>query len=248
MRGPFFSIIVPTYNSSNTISKCLDSLTGQSYEDFEIIIIDACSSDNTLYLVKNYKEKYANIRFISEKDDGIYDAMNKGAQLSTGEWLYFLGSNDYLINNKVLEELTKRVNMDEYEFVYGNVSSPEYGDKYDGAFDREKIMNHNICHQALFVRRSLFNRFGGLNARYKLLADYDFNLHCMFDNSVRKKYVDLTIAYYSPGGVSSRSTDELFIQNKNWLVLKYGFSSFSWGQRINLLRQHFKQVFFSGKN
>jgi len=242
-----FSVIIPTYNSSDTISKCLESLVRQSYKNFEIIIVDGLSSDNTITLANLYKEKFTNIQFISGKDKGIYDAMNKGISLSNGEWLYFLGSDDYLLNNTVLEEITKQVNLNDYDYVYGNVVSPEYGEKYDGAFDKRKIISQNICHQALFIRKKLLQRFGKFNTRYKLLADYNFNLRCMFDRKVRKKYVDLMIAYYAPAGSSSKKTDILFLKDKDWLLLKYGFSFFSWRERIHLFRHHLKQIYFPEK-
>jgi glycosyltransferase involved in cell wall biosynthesis len=240
------SVIIPTFNSERTISRVLQSILSQTFQNFEIIIFDALSKDNTLQKINNYKDERLKLR--SEADKGIYEAMNKGIDEANGEWIYFIGSDDYLITNTVLEDLVNQVNLDDYDYVYGNVLSPEYGDKYDGVFDEHKIISQNICHQALFVRKKLFRRLGKFNIRYKLLADYDFNLRCMFDKKVRKKYVDLMIAYYAPAGSSSTRADGLFLKEKDWLLLKYGFSFFSWRERLQLFRQHLKQNYFPKKH
>jgi glycosyltransferase involved in cell wall biosynthesis len=238
------TIIIPSFNSETSIGKCLESISAQIFSDYEVLVMDGLSEDNTVNIIKSFIERNNRIRFISEKDRGIYDAMNKGIDKAKGEWLYFLGSDDYLLNNSVLQDLTEKVNLADYDYVYGNVLSPEYGEKYDGVFDEKKILSQNICHQALFVRKKLLRRFGKFKIRYRLLADYDFNLRCMFDKKVRKKYVDLMIAYYAPAGSSSKGMDKLFLKEKEWLMLKYGFSFFSWRERFNLLRQHLKHIYF----
>ena len=242
---PFYSIVIPTYNSGKTLNACLNNILSQTNPDFEILLMDGVSTDQTIEIANAYNDN--RIKICSEKDKGIYDAMNKGIERANGEWIYFLGSDDYFLNDTVLENLTRSINLDECDFVYGNVLSPEYGEKYDGEFDQQKIIEKNICHQALFVRRKLLQSMGSFNIRYKLLADYDFNLRCMFNKKVRKKHVDLVIAYYAPAGSSSTITDEAFIKDKNWLLLKYGFTSFSWRQRIQLCRQLIREVFAAGK-
>jgi glycosyltransferase involved in cell wall biosynthesis len=243
MTTPFFSIIIPTYNSAKTLSTCLDSLIDQTFQNFEIIILDGKSSDDTISISLHYTGVFKNIRLISEKDKGIYYAMNKGIEMSNGRWLYFLGSDDYLLNNSTLEKIIEFGDLDNFDFVYGDVLSPEYGDHYDGDFDQQKILNKNICHQALFVRRDLFHRLGKFNTRYKQLADYDFNLRAIFNNKIRKKHIELTIAYYAPGGSSSVKTDEKFVKDKDYLVLKYGFRTYNWTHRIRLLKNLLKKTF-----
>jgi glycosyltransferase involved in cell wall biosynthesis len=245
MENPLFSIIIPSFNSGKTISSCLDSLVKQSFSNFEVIILDGGSADDTITISLGYTGILRNIRLISEKDRGIYDAMNKGIDMAKGEWMYFLGTDDYLINDRVLENLTTIGDLENNDFVYGNVSSPEYGENYDGPFDQQKILNQNICHQAIFTRKSLFSRLGKFKRKYQQLADYDFNLHAIFNSKVRKKHVDLMIAYYAPAGSSSIRTDEKFIRDKSYLLLKYGFTSFTWTQRIQLCKQIFKQKFSS---
>src|ERR1700722_16529958 len=99
------SIIIPTYNSQNTILTALQSIVKQSFDDFEIIIVDGLSNDDTVTIVKNFQDD--RIKIISELDNGIYDAMNKGIDRAKGDWLYFLGSDDRLYNDTVLEDVNK---------------------------------------------------------------------------------------------------------------------------------------------
>ena len=232
MTAPLISIIIPTYNSADTIKRCLDSLVNQSFRNFEIIVMDGVSSDSTIYIIGEYQRLFSNIDLVSEKDSGIYDAMNKGIEMAKGEWIYFIGSDDFMFDHNVLKDLTSNVNLDEYEFVYGDVILTEYGKIYDGSFDNSKILDRNICHQALFVRKSVFAQIGRFDTKYRFQADYDFNLRVMFNDRIKKKYVKLTIAYYSLSGLSSLNTDELFVKDKDFLVFKYGFNSLSWRQRL----------------
>src|ERR1700744_4382606 len=105
MASPFFTIIIPTFNSEKTLQNALSSILSQNFTEFEILIVDGVSNDNTIKIVKENIEKDKRIRFISEKDNGIFDAMNKGIELSLGEWLYFLGSDDRLHNSSILRSV-----------------------------------------------------------------------------------------------------------------------------------------------
>ena len=100
---PKVSIIIPTCNSAKTLSRCLDSVISQSFTDWEVLMKDGVSNDDTIIIASSYQD--SRIRIYSEPDKGIYDAMNKGIDKAQGEWLYFLGSDDWLLNNCVLEEI-----------------------------------------------------------------------------------------------------------------------------------------------
>src|SRR5258708_1387752 len=109
MDSPFFSIIIPTHNSAKKLSPCLESIISQSFQNFEIIIVDGASSDDTFSVVNHYREANSNIRWFSEKDRGIYDAMNKGTSVAQGEWIYFLGSDDRLYENDTLRKVSMSI-------------------------------------------------------------------------------------------------------------------------------------------
>ena len=105
MPAPLISIITPTYNSASTLEKNILSVASQKYKEIEHIFIDNCSTDKSLQIIETYKKKFKHIRVLSEKDEGVYDAMNKGIKVAKGEYLLFLNSGDCLLNKDVLKEV-----------------------------------------------------------------------------------------------------------------------------------------------
>ena len=213
MPYPKISIITPTLNAEKNIRDCILSVAGQHYKNIEHIIIDGGSTDGSLEIVRNLKEEYPFIRWVSEKDGGIYEGMNKGIDIAQGDWIYFLGSDDAFYNDKVLEDVfvDRQKTVANADFVYGNVLWGGTGKVYDGIFDMAKLYRRNICHQAIFVRKDLFKRTGRFNTDYRVLADWYFNALCFIDPQVRKTYIDLLIAKYSAAGLSSRK-DDMFLK------------------------------------
>lgn len=207
------SVIIPTYNSEHCIGRCLESLGEQTFDGYEIVVVDGGSSDGTSRVVEEYIRHGLPIIWSSEKDRGVYDAMNKGVAAARGEWLLFLGSDDTLYAPDVLAKVAGHLSPD-YDFVYGNVFSAsasswaEAGVVYDGRFDEEKILERNICHQAIFYSRRLFFRHGGYDLSYRVLADWEFNLRIF--RAAKKKFVDLIIASFEGGGMSTAVIDHEF--------------------------------------
>jgi len=235
------SIVIPTYNSQETIRACLDSIINQDYKNIEIIVIDGLSKDKTLPILKEYAALYANIKFISEKDEGIYDAMNKGMVLAKGEWIYFLGSDDKLYHSSVLSDIFK-VDRSSQKIVYGNVKVigdttwTKDGDVYDGIFDFKKILQKNICHQAIFYKRSFIqSHIGFYNGAYKLCSDWDFNLRCWAKHEF--VYVDLIICYFYGGGLTTKTNvdKEFALHFKRNLVKYFGLKKLKAGLSKNEL-------------
>lgn len=208
MSRPFFSIIIPTFNSEKTLAACLDSVLNQSFQDFEILVMDGGSTDETVSIEKIYEAVNPNIRWFSEKDRGIYDAMNKGIELVKGEWIYFLGSDDLLHNEDVFQQVYS-LDKSKYQVVYGNAKIigitawAKEAHLYDGKFDLQKLLKKNICQQAMFYHKSCFTDATSLfNVDYEICADWDFNFRCW----ARKEflYVDMTIVDFYGGGASTR--------------------------------------------
>lgn len=212
MNSPVFSIIIPTYNAEKTLQKAIDSILAQVFTDFEIIIVDGKSSDASIQIIEEVSAKYPAIRFISEKDKGIYDAMNKGISMAKGEWLYFLGSDDRLFDNNVLNNIYQSVKCQNVELTYGNIYKEETGKLYDGAFDFAKLLKRNISHQAMFFNRRVFVEKGVFNIGYKSHADWDFNIRCFSDKSFRSVFVEITVASFAYGGASAVN-DIPFLKN-----------------------------------
>lgn len=193
---PLFSIIIPVYNSSITIKNCIDSIVKQTFSDYEVLIFDNLSTDNSLNIIHSYKDDRIIIH--SEKDSGVYDAMNKGIDEARGEWLYFLGSDDVLYDENVLSNVLTHIQSAEWDVVYGDAYF--IGRKYfhAGEFSRQRLNNElNICHQAIFYKKSVFDRLGYYNLNFPINADWDFNLRCFSTPDLKIKYIDLPIVEYN---------------------------------------------------
>jgi len=212
MNNVLISIITPTYNSEATVQACIDSVAQQTYRPIEHLFIDGLSTDNTVEIIEAACRKYPHIRLISEKDDGIYDAMNKAMALAHGDYFYFLGSDDRLFQTTTLTELFGDVDEPGHAVIYGNVKVSggdmkwaREGAVYDGAFTFEKLLQRNICHQAMFYPRSLVLRAGLYNPSYKVTADWDYNLRAF--SLAPFQYKNVTVAYYNTTGLSGMRPD-----------------------------------------
>ncbi|MEJ7769413.1 MAG: glycosyltransferase family 2 protein [Chitinophagaceae bacterium] len=209
-----FSFIIPTYNCERKIVDCITSIFQQEYKDFEIIVQDGGSTDSTVEQVNELKKSHPEVSMIirSEKDDGIYDAMNKAVNLSSGTWLYFLGSDDSLYDEKVLGKVELFSNKSpHFEMVYGNVYRIHSREIHFGKFDFEKLLIHNICHQSMFLKKSLFLLYGPFDLRYAACADWDFNLK-LYKSKVTIGYLPIIVAYYNEQGFSNTFRDKLFFE------------------------------------
>jgi glycosyltransferase involved in cell wall biosynthesis len=210
---PLITIITPTYNAGKFISKCIESVQRQTFKNFEHLIMDGESVDDTVKQVLQFKQRYDTIRLEIEKDKGVYDAMNKGILVAKANWLYFLGADDYLYDNNVLKNISEQLLKTDSQIVYGDVFFQNLQRLYDKDFDIEKILTHNICHQAVFYHADVFKMFGHYDLAYKSESDYDLNLRCWLSGRVNHLYVPLTIAYYADGGISSTQKDEQLIKD-----------------------------------
>jgi len=227
----FFSIVIPTYNAGDTLAACLDSIIAQSFSNFEILIVDGLSTDNSRDIATAYQDD--RIRFVSEKDKGIYDAMNKGIKLAKGEWIYFIGSDDKLYDEKVLANVAAMTDNN-FDVLYGDVYSKRFNGIYDKGFTIEKIYGKNICHQAIFLRKRIFSIVGNYDTRFRIFADWDHNLKWFLHAGIRKKYIDLVIADYADNGFSSTNSEEIFFDKKDELFIKYGKGTIDKRFRVTL--------------
>lgn len=219
------SIIIPTYNSASTLGRCLESIIEQDCNSFEVWIIDAVSTDETLQIIEKYTKKYSFINFVSEPDKGIYDAMNKGICLCSGQWLYFLGSDDTFYNKNILSAVLTKANTCDDKVIYGNVIMRGENQWnldnviFNGEYDLEKMVTVNICHQAIFYNKIVFQLYGNYNLSYISSADQDFNLRCYANTSF--SYIDIIIANFVVGGHSTNVYDSSFNNDKGSLYFKY---------------------------
>jgi glycosyltransferase involved in cell wall biosynthesis len=190
--------------AERTLHRALDSVLDQQFRDFEILIMDSVSRDNTLDIARTYAERDERIRIHSSPDKGVYDAMNKGIEQAKGEWVFFLGSDDRLHDKQVLETFFASPRLSEWDIVYGNVVSPSFKGVYDGPFSLEKLLRRNIPHQAIFYKKNLFPLVGGFTIHFKAYADWDLNIRCFNDPRLRIRHIDLVVADFGADGISSR--------------------------------------------
>ena len=208
-----FSIIIPTFNSAKTLPVSLQSIANQTFKDVEVIVMDGASTDNTLDIAQGFESSIAGLKIFSQKDDGIYDAMNKALNRVTGRWVLFLGSDDSLFHNSTLQQVNAALKDIQAKVVYGNAHImgdtgwAKDGELYAGKFDVHKLLNQNICHQAMFYNATFIKeQIGYFNTRYRKSSDWDYNLRCWAKQPF--EFIDLTIANFLAGGFSTDSTDQ----------------------------------------
>lgn len=208
------SVVTVCFNAAATIERTLGSVASQTDANVEYIVIDGGSNDGTLGIL----EKYASVIhcMVSEKDDGIFDAMNKGIVRATGEVVYFLNADDRLADTRVLADVARAFEQDQSRaFVYGNVilqDEPGGALSFPAkAFRKRSIsefLHNSFCHQAVFARRALFDEMGTFDRRYRYSADYEWIIRAFKRNAGRDFYfLNRNIAYYSCLGQSNQHVE-----------------------------------------
>ena len=207
------SIILVTYNADKYLQKCLDSIYAQKYPYIEIIVMDGASTDNTLKIIQHNSARFAFWK--SEKDSGIYDAMNKALDHVKGGWVYFIGADDVLMPafSALAEEL-----KDPHSIYYGSVIKS--GKKYLGELSPYRQAKTGINHQAIIYPVSFFyeRRY---DTRYAISADHVLNMECNRMQDYRFTFRDHDIAIFNDTGISSLQKDLVFEKEKSRLILQY---------------------------
>lgn len=217
MEQKLFSIITPTYNCGTKIVQTINSVLSQDGNLFEYIVIDGNSQDGTQSEIEKFN---AHIKFVSEPDLGVYDAMNKGIDMARGKYIYFLGAGDTLRAN-ALRNLAGMMPESELAFVYGNVYWVDEAFIYGGEFDKLRLETYNICHQAIFYERAIFDVIGKYELRYKILADYVLNIKCFGNDNIQKIYLDYVVANFEGGGLSAHQKDAALVEALPRLIEEY---------------------------
>lgn len=195
-----FSVILATYNSGPKVEDTLQTILSQNKELFELIVVDGASTDDTLDYLKRYEGSFT---LISEKDDGIYDAFNKGIDLAGGKYVCFMGAGDRL-RPGILEQVKRVLPQEAPSFVYGSCYLMKRQVVWTGReFVTHNLITENICHQAVFYHRDVFKIAGKYDLRYKVFADWVFNLICFTHEKISKCYIPYVIADFEEGGLSS---------------------------------------------
>ncbi len=221
--NPTFSIITVVYNDVKNIEETIKSVLNQTYKDFEYIIIDGKSDDGTVEKIKKYDKEID--YWVSEKDGGIYDAMNKGIKKSKGELLFFLNSNDFFYNKDVLKNIAKQyLKNNKPDILYGRayLKFPEKNKKkkiLSQPFYKQRLKSgFGLCHQTTFVKKSVFEKIGIFDLKYSLAGDYDFFCRCFLKN-LEFNHINDIVTIFTTDGKSS-NFEALFLEKKE-IVKKY---------------------------
>ncbi len=221
------SVITATYNSAATVQECLTSVALQSHPDIEHIIVDCASTDKTLQIASEHIDRIA--RLISEPDTGIYDALNKGLAVATGDVVGFLHSDDKLANSRVLEKIATAFENPEISAVYGDLV---YVDNKDDAsvirhwkskpYSRGDLARGWMPpHPTLYVRRDWYAQVGGFDTSYRIAADYLSILRLFSSPDFKATYVPEVLVKMRLGGVSNRSLKTITQKSKeDWRALR----------------------------
>ena len=203
------SVITVCYHSAETIGNTLRSVREQTYGDIEHIIIDGGSKDTTLAVVAS--EGRHVVKLVSEKDNGIYDAMNKGIQLATGDVVAFLNADDFYKDPEVLAQVAKRMQAEQLDALYGDVEFFRAGQqdvvvrRYNsGRFTANKLAwGWMPAHPALFVRRALFERYGMFRTDYRIAGDFEFIARVFKRPELRHRHLPKSLVCMQVGGIST---------------------------------------------
>ena len=211
------SIITATFNSENSLKATLNSLFNQDYNNIESIIIDGNSTDSTLGIVERFHNKSKNIKLISEPDDGIYDALNKGLAIATGDLIGFVHSDDLLASSEVISELVSEIQNENLDGVYGDL---QYVDKENTnkiiRFWKSCEFKPNLLregwmppHPTLFLKKEVYEKYGLFDLSFNISADYDFMLRVLNDSELKFGYLPKVITKMRVGGTSNRSLENI---------------------------------------
>jgi glycosyltransferase involved in cell wall biosynthesis len=218
------TIITPTYNSGNTISDCLQSVHNSIFYNFEHLIIDGKSSDNTLLILNQFKKDNpkANITIVSEKDNGIYHALNKGINLANGEIIGFVHSDDLIANTGLLSEIYDKFNKFEIDGLYGDLNYVSQTDTnkiirvWKSQAFKKKYLKFGWMppHPTLFLKKKVYLKIGLFNTSYKISGDYDFILRVFSDSSLKFHYLPKVITKMRVGGISNSNIKNILKKTK----------------------------------
>ena len=219
------SIITITYNSEKTLPRALDSVQSQSYGEIEHIIVDGASTDGTKAMIEAYAKTHQNVRWISEPDEGIYNALNKGIRMATGDVIGFLHSDDVFFSPDSVAQIAAAFADETVDVVYGDLQYCN-GDKVtrrwvSNAFDPKTLkFGWMPPHPTVYVRKKVYEEVGPYDEWFRISADYDMILR-IFTAGYKSQYIPVVLVSMETGGASNRNTKaRLSKTQEDYIVLK----------------------------
>lgn len=207
------TLITVTYNSGKTLSTTLESVLAQTHQNIEYIIVDGASKDNTVALIKEYEPRFeGRLKWVSEPDKGLYDAMNKGIRMATGEVIGILNSDDFFTANDILQQVADAFEANkEIDAVYGDVHfvHPDNLEKcvryYSSKVFKRGLMKLGFmpAHPSFYLKKVCFEQFGLYKTDYKIAADFEFLLRVIYKKGIRTQYLPIDMVAMRTGGAST---------------------------------------------
>jgi glycosyltransferase involved in cell wall biosynthesis len=230
--GPMkISVITVSFNSASTIVDTLRSVNEQSHRDIEHIVIDGASNDDTVALVRRHGRRVAHL--VTERDRGIYDAMNKGLALARGDYVGFLNADDYFADCGVLSKIAHAMQLKTIDACYGDLVFVDPADsKRIVRYWRSRRYEQGLCsrgwmpaHPTFYARRSVYERYGSFDLSFRIAADFEMSLRLLDVAGLRTVYIPETLVHMRAGGESTRSLANVFLANReaSQACRKHGF-------------------------
>lgn len=222
------SIITVCYNRKNTIEKAMKSVFDQDYPDIEYIIVDGDSTDGTKEIIESYRDKIS--KYISEPDNGMYDAINKGLKLATGDVIGLMHSDDEFYDEKAVSRIVTRFKYDpSIEGVYGDgvyVSNDAQErmirNRIGGAFSRQRIKSGWLpLHPTVYLKRKIFAKYGLYNVDFKIASDTEFLLRYLYKYKVKMSYINSYIVKMRMGGMSTNFKRAFEVLYEDYKIYKF---------------------------
>ncbi len=213
------SIVTAAYNSAATIKDTIESVLSQDYPNIEYVVADGGSKDGTVEILKSYGDK---IKWVSEKDSGIYEAMSKGVKMATGDVVGIMGSDDFYPDNQAISRVVKAFEDSKADSVYGDLY---YVDAVDtnkivrnwksGKYNRERFLNGWMPpHTAFFLKKSAYDTYGLYDTSYQSAGDYELMLRMLYKHNVSSFYIPAVLMKMRTGGNSNASIKNRIRANK----------------------------------
>ena len=205
------SIITATYNSASTVRYTFDSILSQTYHNIDYIVVDGGSQDGTVDIIKEYEKRFdGRMRWISEKDNGIYDAMNKGIRMAKGGLIGILNSDDFFTSDDVLYTVAENLTED-LDAVYGDIHfvQPDNLNKCVRYYSSRNFrpwavrFGYMPAHPSFYIRRCIYERYGLYSLEYKIAADFDMIVRLFCKYKIRAKYIEKDFVTMRTGGIST---------------------------------------------
>lgn len=217
------SIITVSLNSESTIKECIESVLSQTYKNIEYIIVDGMSNDKTIKIIDSYRSKLD--KFISEKDEGIYDAMNKGIKLATGDIVGILNSDDEYFNENVIENVVEIFTNKQTDSLHGDLCFVDPNNtRIIKRFWKSSNFEHGSFkkgwhppHPTFFVKKYIYNKYGLFDIDLRISADFDLMLRFLEKHKISTTYFPSTLVRMKIGGESTKSLKNIWISNKSIL-------------------------------